>query len=130
MDQTYDPNPLAEGRSRAGRAGRLFALLILSSSSFRPLPPFSAAKVRRYALRITAMKALLFPGKLRLLPSTLSLFLQEAAAADLIWQDLRVTVTSRKKQTFSITDEEGGRPTSANIVARLGARASDRPEAG
>lgn len=47
---------------------------------------------------------------------------QESGAADLIMEELRKYGYEPEKQSFSLTDEEGQRQTSANVIARLEGR--------
>lgn len=47
---------------------------------------------------------------------------QESGAADLIMEELRKYGYEPEKQTFTVTDEEGQRRTSANVIARLEGR--------
>ncbi len=47
---------------------------------------------------------------------------QESRAADLIMEELRKYGYEPEKQSFTVTDEEGQRQTSANVIARLEGR--------
>lgn len=132
MAQTYAPNPLAEGRSRAGRAGRLFALLILFLLLFPALAACSRGEGEAIRIADYGDEGARFARKLAAsCPQRYPYSSQEAAAADLIMEELRRYGYQPEKQTFSITDEEGGRHTSANIVARLegqGFRPTRKPD--